>query len=119
MQIIGSLSSMPTIDVSRPAFYSDGRPRPVHHDPDEDSHDSFEDGYTTAAQIPASHHFTDPDQPKLLLAEDPVPPLSEKQPLQDGLGMVIFKQEFMNTLPALGDLGDSQCGQSSLHDITM
>lgn len=78
--------------MSRPSFYSDGRPCPDHRDTDEESHDSFEDGgYTTAAQIPSSHHFTDPDQPKLLLAEDAVPPLNEKQPLQDELGMIYVR----------------------------
>lgn len=76
--------------MSRPKFYSDGRPRPSHQDTDEESHDSFDGGYTTATQITGAHRFTDPDQPKLLLAEEPVPPLSEKRPLQDGFGTLNF-----------------------------
>ncbi len=80
------MPSTPT-DVAHPTFYSDGRPRPAHRDTDEESRDSFEDGgYITAAQIPSSHRFADPNQPKLLLADDAVPPLSEKQPLHDGFG---------------------------------
>lgn len=68
-------------------FYSDGRPCPVPRDGDDESKDSFDDGgYITATQIPVSR-FTDPDQPKLLLADEPVQPLGEKRPLQDGFGM--------------------------------
>ncbi len=65
-------------------FYSDGRPLPLH-DGDNDSRDSLEDGgYITATQIPATR-FTDPDQPKLLLAEEEgsVQPHREKRPLHD------------------------------------
>lgn len=84
--IVESLPSSPPTGVPHSAFYSDGRPRPVPHDSDEESHDSFEDGgYITAAQIPATHRFADPDQPKLLLAEDDIPPSNEKQPLLDAL----------------------------------
>ena len=92
MQIIESLPSTPPTDVPRPTFYSDGRPHLAPRDSDQESHDSFEDGgYTTAAQIPVSHHFADPDQPKLLLAEDSVPPLNEKQPFHDGIGMQLTR----------------------------
>ena len=54
-------------------------------DGDNESRDSFEDGggYTTATQIPVARGFTDPDQPKLLLAEDPVQPHREKRVLHD------------------------------------
>lgn len=84
--MLESPSSTPPIIVPHPQFYSDGRPYPAH-DNDAESNDSFDGGYITAAQIPASHRFADPDQPKLLLA-DPVPPLKEKRPLQDELGML-------------------------------
>lgn len=100
MQVTESLPSTPGADVPHPEFYSDGRPRPVHRDGDEESRDSFEDGgYTTAAPIPPTHHFTDPDQPKLLLAEDPVPPMREKQPLQDSQGTLDPAQCTLSTAP--------------------
>lgn len=74
-------SPSPTPPTGR--FYSDGRPRPLH-DGDNESKDSFEDGYTTAAVIPR-HQFVDPDQPKLLPAEedDSIQPHLEKRPLHD------------------------------------
>ena len=88
-QVLESPSSTPPADESHARFYSDGRPRPLPRDGDDESRDSFEDGgYTTATQIPATR-FVDPDQPKLLLA-DPVEPLQEKRPLQDDFGMRVL-----------------------------
>lgn len=87
--MLESPSSTPPTTVPHPQFYSDGRPYPAPHDDDVESNDSFDGGYITAAQIPATHRFADPEQPKLLLA-DPVPPSEEKRPLQDELGMTIY-----------------------------
>lgn len=83
IQVLESPSSTPPADLQ---FYSDGRPRPVSYEGDEDSKDSFDGGYITATQIPSSRRFADPDQPKLLLAEEAVPPLVDKRPLQDKFG---------------------------------
>lgn len=83
IQMLESPSSTPPADLQ---FYSDGRPRPVSYEGDEDSKDSFDGGYITATQIPSSRRFADPDQPKLLLAEEAVPPLVDKRPLQDKFG---------------------------------
>lgn len=94
--MLESPSSTPPADgLVQTRFYSDGRPRPVTHDGDDESRDSFEDGgYTTATQIPVSR-FADPDQPKLLLAEEPIQPLAEKKPLQDASGIYDKTQSFM------------------------
>ena len=83
MQILESPASTPPPHTQH-RFYSDGRPRYVAQEGDNESRDSFDDGgYTTATQIPVTRGFTDPDQPKLLLAEDPVQPYTEKRPLHD------------------------------------
>ncbi len=59
----------------------------MSRDDDIESKDSFDEGgYITATQLPPTRKFVDEDQPKLLLAEDPVQPIREKRPPADEYG---------------------------------
>ena len=68
-----------------PMFYSDGRPRPPS---DDDVSSVSIDGCGNASVTPVANadQFVDPNQPKLLLAEESIQPSENKAILGDEFG---------------------------------